>query len=71
MYMGIFSDEPEPDISLFENKDECMAFLNAEIDRCCKTYHLDREDMDVGMNQWHTDDGENEFTFIFREMEVK
>jgi hypothetical protein len=71
MYMMMCSDNPEPDIALFQNKEDCLIFLNKEIDRYCKGYHLDRENMDVGMNQWRSDDGEYEFTFIFREMEIK
>lgn len=68
MYMGIFADNPEPDIKLFSDKDSCMKFLNSEIDSYCTNYHLHREDFDIGLNTWHHD--YNESTFIFREMEV-
>ena len=71
MYMGIFSDYSEPDILLFRDKQDCLDYINTEIDKLCKSFHLDKDTMDIGLNQWHIDDGENEFTFIFREMEVR
>jgi hypothetical protein len=71
MYMLICSDNPEPDLAFFEDKQDCLDYLNSEVDRYCKEYHMFREEFDVGMDSWHTDNGDYEFTFILREINIK
>ena len=70
MYMGVFSDA-NPDISLFTKKEDCMTFLNNEVDHFCKQFEMDKtEDVEVGLNSWHFETEEREATFTCREMEI-
>ena len=71
MYMGIFSDDSEPDISLFKNKKDCIDYINVEIDKYCEQYDIDKQKGIVGMDSRHFETSDHEMTFIFREMEVK
>ena len=72
MYMICCSENPEPDIVLFQEKKDCLDFLNEEVDRMAETYGFERDDVDWGLNQWHFDTPQGyELTFIFREMEIK
>jgi len=66
-----FSDEHEVCISIFAKKEDALTFINSEIDRYCKKYYVDREDIDVGLDQWHFEIGDSEVTFILKEMEIK
>jgi hypothetical protein len=72
MYMGMFSDDPEPDLAFFEDKKDCLDYLNAEIDRYAEEYGFEREDIDIGMNQWNVVTPQHhEMTFIFRKIDIK
>lgn len=72
IYMGIFSDDAEPDLALFEDKQDCLEFLNKEVDKYCEEYNIDKiADADRGLNHWHFQTSDHEMTFSFMEVDVK
>jgi len=66
--IGMFSDNDEPDISCFKDKQECLIYIHDQVDTYAEDYGCDKNDIITGDESCSivTPQG-HEITYVCRE----